>query len=322
MEDIFQKRINYDGNLAPILSQVSRDYHLGQYKAHRVIPFGYEDLNIVLETNQGTFFVKFFAAFRDRSNCQRYIGITTRAIEAGVSHPAFYESPQGFLHELDVGGQPIRLCVMGYIDGKSFYELNLKATAEERKFLVEQAARISRIDLKPEFIYDSWAIVNFLKEYKETAQYLEKEDKNAIAPLVKQFEEVEIKESPHSLVHGDIIKTNVLKDSKGKLYIIDFSVANYYPRIQELAVLLCNMLFDEDNPASFKEYYQAALDEYQKHIKLTPVEISSLPLFVKVAHAMHILGAIKARAVEGNTSEENTYWLMLGRAGLRFSGLY
>jgi Ser/Thr protein kinase RdoA (MazF antagonist) len=128
-----------------------------------------------------------------------------------------------------------------------------------------------------------------------------------------------IKQLPHRLVHGDIIKTNVMKDKTGKIYIIDFSVANFYPRIQELAVLLCNIFFDENHPDTFMDNYKLALDEYQKGIPLTPLEISSLPLYVKVAHAMHVLCATYEKEAKGNDSAENRYWLELGRKGLDFT---
>jgi len=50
-----------------------------------------------------------------------------------------------------------------------------------------------------------------------------------VQPLVKEFENLGIEELPHCFVHGDIITTNVMRDSTDQLWIIDFSVSNYYP---------------------------------------------------------------------------------------------
>lgn len=71
----FQKRINYQGNLNLILSKVCQDFKIGQYQTYEVVPIGYEDLNLILKTNKGKFFVKIFASFRDEKECQRYIKI-------------------------------------------------------------------------------------------------------------------------------------------------------------------------------------------------------------------------------------------------------
>lgn len=69
------------------------------------------------------------------------------------------------------------------------------------------------------------------------------------------------------------------------LYIIDFSVANIYPRIQELAVLMCNLFFDEN----YKDNYLFLIREYNKHHPLTEYEGEILPLFIQAAHVMTTL---------------------------------
>jgi Ser/Thr protein kinase RdoA (MazF antagonist) len=315
----FQNRIGYSGDIKPVLFQVCNDYSIGEYISHKVIPIGYEDFNLVLVTNKGKYFIKMFATFRDEAEIQRYVEVMVKALEAGIQHPKLFKASQGYLHKITEQGFQISLCVMEYIDGISFYEENLKATTDEMRFLVQQAALINKIDLKPEPVYDSWAIIHFLEEYKKKREYLDEENRKLIDPLSEQFASIRVEELPHCFVHGDIIKTNVMKDKEGKLYIIDFSVSSYYPRIQELAVLLCNMLFDEDRPETFGDYYNLALEEYQKSIPLTQSEIDTLPLFVKVAHVMHVLCATYEKVAKGNNSSENQYWIDLGKTGLRFT---
>lgn len=133
------------------------------------------------------------------------------------------------------------------------------------------------------------------------------------------FSSLDVSTLPYCFVHGDLIKTNILKDIKDNIYIIDFAVANYYPRIEELAVLLNDTFFDKDSFDKTKEYYHRVLEQYQKHISLTALEIENLPLFIKVGHAMHVLRANYEKIVNGNNSRENEYFLMLGRIGLEYS---
>lgn len=318
-ENTFQKRIGYEGDIKPVLLQICKDFSLGKYLSHKVIPIGYEDFNLIITTNNGKYFVKIFATFREEGESQRYVDVMVKALEAGVQHPKLFKSSQGYLHKIIIDGIQISLCVMGQIDGVSFYEKKLKATTGEMRFLVQQAALINKIDFKPKPVYDSWAIIHFLEEYKNKKKYLDDEDTKLIDPLVEQFSAIRVEELPHCFVHGDIIKTNVMKDKDRKLYIIDFSVSSYYPRIQELAVLLCNMLFNENKPETFSEYYKLALDEYRKFNLLTEKEIEVLPLFVKVAHAMHLLCATYEKVVKGNDSAENDYWINLGKVGLKFT---
>jgi Ser/Thr protein kinase RdoA (MazF antagonist) len=155
----FQQRIDYQGDIKPLMSKVCSDYQIGDYHSRRVVPTGYEDFNLILETSKDKFFVKVFAKFRDIQECQRYIDILTHVLEAGVAHPALYKSPQGYLYEVYINDTPVRLCVLQFIDGKSFYKLKAKPTTEEMRFLVQQAVKINSVDFNPAPLYDSWAIV-------------------------------------------------------------------------------------------------------------------------------------------------------------------
>lgn len=313
----FQKRISYKGQLSKLLEEVIRDYGFDEYQSYEVIGVGYEDFNVILETGRGKYFLKFFADFRDEKGCQRYVDIMTAAVKHGVSHPKLYQSKQSYFHKIDTKDGLVRLVAMEHVDGKTFFDLKQKPTDKEKDFLVKQAALVNSIRIKPKFVYDSWAVVNFLKEYKKIKQRLTDEDIRLIEPLVKKFSSVNIRTLPHCFVHGDIIDTNVIRSSKGKVYILDFSVSNVYPRIQELAVMLCDILFDS-NKQRFQETYDRALEIYQERIRLEKIELNTLPLYVQAAHAMHIVGAAKSTFEDGD-SEENDHWIRAGREGLKFT---
>ena len=121
---------------------------------------------------------------------------------------------------------------------------------------------------------------------------------------------------PHAFVHGDLIKTNLMEDKRGGIFIIDFAVANYQPRIIELAVLFNDTFFDKDSSEKTKEYFSLALSEYQKHTSLTKYELDTLPILIKAGHSMHLLRANYEKVVNKNNSKENDYFLQLGAAGL------
>ncbi|MBU4338582.1 phosphotransferase [Patescibacteria group bacterium] len=317
----FLKRIDYKGNPLDFISIVCRDYDIGSCISYEIVEMGYEDLNIIIKTDKGKYFAKFFASFRDEKECSRYVNIMLKVLSAGVNHPKLYKSSQGYLHKIKIGKGVLRLCLMECIKGKTFYELGANPTIEESKFLANQAAIINRINIKPEFLYDQWAIVNFCKEYEEKGKYLSGEDKGLLDPLYNKFSSYNIGKLPYCFVHGDILKTNVIKTDEGKMYIIDFAVSNYYPRIIELAILYC-FFMDTDDFKKTDQMFEIVINEYQKNIKLTSSEKSEFPFFLKLAHAMHILQANYQKEFEKNNSAENKYWLELGRKGLLHSGVY
>ena len=315
MEKFFQ-RISYKGKLEDIGVAVAERYDLGNLLSCRLVSAGYEDFNFVLETTKYTHFVKVFANFRTDQQCLRYIEVMVEAGEEGVSIPKLLQAGGEHFHSMIVNDVTLRFCVMEYIDGDTYYDLKRKPNAKEIQFLAHQAARINSIDLKPEFVYDSWAVVNFLNEFQGKSKSLEPEDQQLIEFLVEEYKKIDFEKLPHAFVHGDLIATNVMKDKNGRDWVIDFAVANTYPRIQEIAVLASNMLLDEKSKERSAANLELALKKYQATIKLTPEELNVLPGYIKLAHGMHVLRAGSEKMAEGNGSEENEYWLNQGRTGL------
>lgn len=296
----------YDGDLRPVFDLVVKDYKLGDFISSKKIEMGYEDNNHILETTSGKYFLKIFGGYRDLEECKRYIGIIEKALAAGVNHPKMYQSNQRSLFRIDELN--LNMALFELVDGTTFYESGLTPTEEDAKRVIKEATKIDKISDKPSLVYDEWAITGAVSEYEIAKPHLSDKEKKIIGPLVKKFKEINVKGLPHTFVHGDITTTNTMKTVNGDIYIIDFAVTNYYPRIMELALLKCNLLqsFDLDFIVS----------EYEKEIKLTDLEHKELPLFVNLAHAMHVIGASKEKFVHENTSEENEYWLREGKEGL------
>lgn len=313
----FQKRIEYQGNLNKLFELVVKDYSLGKYITFKPVLQGYEDFNLIVDTNKGKYLIKIMASFRSDYDVQQYVETIKTAVNSGISHPKLYKGPEDYLYTINLDNKKIRLAVMDYVDGLDFYRLKEKPNTDEAVFLSQQAARINQLDLKPKFVYDSWAIPNFLKEYNQIKDKLDKEDLSFIKPLVENFPKFNIDKLPHCFVHGDIISTNVIRSKENKLYIIDFAVANIYPRIQELAILLCDLLF-VTNKDKYLSNFNLALNEYQKIIKLEKEEIEILPTYIKLAHAMHIIPATREK-IKGIELPENNFWLKSGKEGIRIA---
>ena len=109
-----------------------------------------------------------------------------------------------------------------------------------------------------------------------------------------------------------------MKDKSNKLWIIDFAVSNYLPRIVDLAVTSCNLCL---NPGSIDKTISSTkmiLEEYQKYNKLTDYELECFPLFYDLDNAMGILQISYLNSL-GETSEEDKFWLTESEKGLSFS---
>lgn len=317
LQDHFKDRIGYKGDLMPVLGQVCKDYSLGDLISYQVNEFGYQDFNISISTSSGNYFVKILAKTHSDQNCRGYIDLMQKVRSQGVTYPSLLESNQGFLHSLRVKGTKLRLCVQEYIDGQNFVSLGADPDLDEIAEISKQAAINNSIDYQPYYTdRDTWATRSFLEQYPIKNKALNEDEKKLVTPILKEFKNLQIDKLPHSLVHGDIMRTNVMKDKNKKIWIIDFGVAAYQPRIIELAVLYHDICLDLDSAENTKTKRDLALAEYSKLINLTPLELKALPILTKVTHAMYMMSAAYMERVLKETSEETTLWFTRSKRAL------
>lgn len=309
-------RLAYTGSLDPVIDRLCAAYDVGKPISSSTIEVGYEDCNIVVEAERGKYLAKMFAKTRSREEVTRYTTIMQKVVETGVNHPQLLSTRSGELIYTDSG---ITLVLMQFIEGHTFYELDRAPDADERKAVLEQAATVNRIDFKPEYLFDSWAIPNIRVMNEKVRQFIEPDDLKLVEQAMARYESIPLNDLPHSFVHGDFTKTNVLKGDDGKIYILDFSVANWYPRIQELAVIVANLLHDTNDTSTLAVECNQVADEYSRLAPLTNEERKHLPAYALAGIAMEFMGAHQEKYINGNASDETNYWLNMGREGLRNS---
>ena len=312
----FEKRINLNFPLEILSQEICKQYNLGKFIDNQLIKIGYEDYNYILTTSKGKFVVKVFSNLRTDKDCQNLADRGSIPHKHGFSCPKIYETSQGNLFATTVNGVKFRLLVMDYIDGKDFFTLDELPSEEELKIIAQETAKLNLIDYRPEFIYDKWAIVNFEKEYLKNKKYLSGKYKTLIEQVYNEFKTIDFSRLKYGFVHGDIIETNILRDSKNKLWFIDFSVSNYLPRIVDLAVSICDLCLDLDNIEISKQRTQTFLAEYEKVYPLTNYEIEALKIFLKCHQAITIIQTTKEKVEDKNLSEENLKFLNKAKKGL------
>lgn len=318
MLEKFYERINLNFGLAKLSKIICQRYNLGKYVSEEIILVGYEDFNFVLTTDKGKYCVKVFNKDRTCEDIKMYIDRIKLSNILKINTPKVYKCNKNILCEIDLDNVNYRLCVFQYIDGKSFYDLNELPTIEEIKNIIFQMSKIHSAKLQSDFIYDNCTITNFIKEYEEKVKYLDIKYTNLFETLVKKLKNVKFDNLPIGFVHGDIIRSNVIKDNNGKLWIIDFAVSNYLPRIVDLAVAACDMCLNSNNKEETIKSTKMIIEEYQKYNKLTNYELECFPLFYDLVNAIGIL-QISYLSSFKEISKEDKFWLEESEKGLNFS---
>lgn len=314
----FENRINLNIPLEDLSKKVCHEYNLGEFINNKVIEIGYEDFNYILNTSTGKYVVKVFSCDRSLKAAKELTQRAETAYTNGVACPKMYKSRKGkTLSVLPLNNVKYRLLVMDYINGHNFFTLKQLPNNKELEIIATQLAKLNLIKYKPPFIYDKWAIVNFVEEYNKNISLVDEVDKPLIDQAYALFTSCDFKKLKYGFVHGDIIETNVIKDEAGKLYFIDFSVSNFLPRIVDLAVTICDLCLDLNDLETSKKRAELFINAYEKISPLSEYEKECLYKFIVCHQAITILETTREKKLENNQTEENEIFLQKGKSGLR-----
>lgn len=208
---------------------------------------------------------------------------------------------------------------MEYVHGKTFYDLSRIPNKDELIMICTEAVKINSMKYEPEYIFDSWAIPNMKWMYEKTKGHLSAEGLRLVQKAFKLYDSIPLNDLPQCFVHGDLIKTNLILGVDNKIYVLDFAVSNVYPRVQELAVMAANLMFDEkaESTMPLKDRTILVMDTYTAAGgELTQIEADNIMNYALPGAAMEYMGSVNERIV-GDTSKEIQYWEKLGLDTLR-----
>ena len=319
MPDLPQKqhptdRLWYYGDLDRIIDRLCQGYAIGSPKQYHVVEVGYEDCNIIIDTGKIRYLAKIFSKNRTPTNIKRYSTIIQKVVETGIHHPKLLKTKRG---EITYSDQGITLVLLQFAEGKTFLELDRAPNSNELKAILEQAAKINSINYKPAYLFDSWAIPNIESMFDRTKKFIDKKDLALVKQAIAGYKSIPSATLPHCFVHGDFTKANVVKGKDRNIYILDFSVANWYPRIQELAVITANLTYDKNSSSTLQQRCERIASEYSQFNQLTVKECLHLPAYAIAGIAMEFMGSHQEKFINGNDTKETAYWLRLGQDGLR-----
>jgi Ser/Thr protein kinase RdoA (MazF antagonist) len=311
-----QVRTGYIAEMEPVLMRAMAAYGFDVPTEHAVMPFGYEDFNIWVETPEGNHVIKVFNQNRTAGEIGR-LERTLQAVGASdVNHPEVYKvRGRGNLVYHDRASR-LSMIAMAHINGANYYQLGHAPQGSEVDDVLKQAVLIHQIKYHPRYLDDSWALQNLAAKYTAVKERVPAKYQRVIDRTLLEMEFNDRTLLPHRFVHGDLSRFNVMRDDEAT-HVVDFAVANWYPRIQELAVMASSLMCDEESDEPLSELAEHTAEGYiAAGGELTLVERRSLPLYTRAAQAATYVSALSEKLLKGNKSVENKSWLKLGRLGL------
>jgi Ser/Thr protein kinase RdoA (MazF antagonist) len=299
-------------SLPELVAHVAADYGLGDIGDWSVLATGYEDCNIDLRAQRARVVIKVFAAGRPAGIAARTAGVIAAVRKAGVRHPRLHADAAGSLvHSYD-GHQ---LLVMDFAPGRTFYDLGRPPDQSELARVVEQAARIHACGAHPEPVFDSWAIANLVPLAGQVGDLLDARQRRLVDGAITEMARVDFWSLPVTLIHADLTAGNVLLGPDGGVTVLDFALANRWPRLQELAVIAASLMHGSPGTLPARLDVVARLYSAAGPAPLTPAEEAALPAFGRAAAAMELLGGLNQWR-QGNRGQETDSLIEIGTSGL------
>lgn len=258
----FNERINLTFDLSIISKKICDKYVLGNYQSNELIQNGYEDYNYVLTTTKDKYFIKIFSKDRIQKEIDDYINKIKEISCIPINYPKLIVNE---LIILKIGQITFKLCIFEYINGSNYFQLKQSMSNCELIDLVKQVTVFQNIKDNSDFIYDSWGVNNFIKEYELKKQSLPNQYIKVFNDLINEYKSIDLSKLSYSFVHGDIRSTNIMKDVNNKIWIIDFAVSNYLPRIIDLAVIASDLCIKNDIKETVNRI-KLVLDIYQEKV--------------------------------------------------------
>lgn len=316
MTDRYSQRIGHSVDLNHLLKKIASDFNLGSLKSRKILEVGYEDFNIVINAEKGNFLAKIFGNFRSDKEIARYIQIMLTVIKAGINFPRVRPSNKGeYLFRYEDG---VKGVVLEFIEGKTYFETKTIPTNRELNQVMIEAIKIHQLPIRPHFIFDSWAIPSINQMFNKVSRSLSAQDKKLVNKAIDIYLEVDKAKLTTCFVHGDIISTNTLKGEDNKIWILDFAVANIYPKIQELAVIATSLLGKPNKLMPIKERAEIVKKAYiSAGGELTRYEKLVLLDYAVAGAAMEFMGGYKSKFLDKEDASESEFWLNIGRETLR-----
>jgi Ser/Thr protein kinase RdoA (MazF antagonist) len=299
-------------SLPELVAHVAADYQLGDVDDWSVLATGYEDCNIDLRAQRARVVIKVFAAGRPAGIAARTAGLIDAVRQAGVRHPRLHaDAAGGQVHSYDGHW----LLVMDFAPGRTFYDLGRPPDRAELARVVEQAARIHSCPARPEPVFDSWAIDNLVPLAGQVGDLLDARQRRLVDGAISAMAEVDFWSLPVTLIHADLTAGNVLLGPGGEVTVLDFALANRWPRLQELAVIAASLMHGSPDPLPARLETVARLYSAAGPAPLTPEEEAALPAFGRAAAAMELLGGLNQWR-QGNRGPETDSLVEIGTVGL------
>lgn len=308
-------RIDPNFSLEEVVRESAKEFILGSVSSFSIIQTGYQECNLDVTASNGRFVLKIFASDKSKSRVQDVVWGYARFPNLGVPLPNLRHTATGkTVVEYSKDTHRVFIAAFGYITGKPL--THTSATDDDIVILTRAMAGIHTTVKTIDRYYDTLGITNVATEFEKNRDALFPDESSLLLPIIAKFRKLDLTPFHHSVIHGTMEKENVLKNSEGKLYLLDLGCMDYNASILDIATFIAN--FSVYLPQVKRNHLiHLVLTTYTTILPLAPVEIAALPTLIRAQFAAYIIGMTYNMRKNHDMSKQTQVWLDRGWDGLR-----
>jgi Ser/Thr protein kinase RdoA (MazF antagonist) len=186
---------------------------------------------------------------------------------------------------------------------------------------VKCLARLNLLKSTQDAAFDPWLLIYLADEYDKNHHLLSAEDDELVRPIVEDFRKVDLTQFSIGMVHYDLHRDNIQKDSVGNVCLFDMeTIGNGYPIVDLATYIGLTCLEPEQSVEENQNIYQQVLSSYTAIKTLSPVEHSALETLTKAIFASNVVAANYLIKAESDNTKETYKWYDLGKKLLQKLG--
>ena len=289
-----------------VIREIEKSYpSIGKIESYEPIVEGYEDANIKLQTNTGTFILKLFSAKKTPENAISYTKLLLEAHTLDIPVPKLVEGINGYLQYITNEHSRTPYFLTRFFDGQNFQ--NRTPSLIDMITIVHYISLLNTLNFPVASSYDSWGNKNIVAEYDKHKDKVASDKRKLIEEVVEQVRALDFTRFQKGVIHGDMQRKHVLKNKSEQYCLLDFGCMANDAIVIDISTYLAWFCLAEDTWDRRDEIIRLVLKEYGKQHTLSDYELHAIPLLIRAAYAAYFFKT-SILINNGDMSDETNEW--------------
>lgn len=311
--DLLQ-RVDLTQPLGRVLRDVAERFQLGRLRSSRIITQGYDDLNVLLVCEGGKFVAKLFNKMKSLATVEDHIRVHLALARRDAPVPQMLTAHGEAIYRAPGQMRETYVCVSEYFEGENF--ARRPPHREDMLAITRFLAALHTLPVHIGHSYDSWGTLTLPQEFARKRAYVSEETVALVAPLAATVAGLKFGRARRAIIHGDLQRKHVLKNSSNHYCVLDFGCADYNYPIVDLGVFLALFCLLDTEPAGAHEVIADVLTAYLALAPLPTRHIALLSALIRATWASYLLTADFLMR-QGDRSVQTRQWYRSALGSLR-----